>query len=50
MWHVYVKVPAVLNVRVTEEFALTPGISAGTPVVASKKTLWPTDANANVTV
>lgn len=50
MWHVYVYVPAVLNVRDTVVFELTPGISAGTPVAASKKMLCPTDANAKITV
>jgi len=50
MWQVYVNVPAVLKARETDVFALTPGISAGAPAAASKKMLWPTDPNANVTV
>jgi hypothetical protein len=49
MWQVYVKVPAVSKVRVTDVFAFTPGIFAGAPVAASKKTLCPTDPNENVT-
>ena len=46
----YVYVPAVLNVRPIDTFAFVPWISAGTPGAASKKTLCPTDPNANVTV
>jgi hypothetical protein len=49
MVHVYVNVPAASKVRVTDVFALTPVIFAGAPVAASKKTLCPTDPNANVT-
>ena len=50
MWQEYVNVPAVSKVRVTDAFALTPGIFAGAPVAASKKMLCPTEPNANVTV
>ena len=42
-------VPTVSKVRVTDVFSLTPGISAGFPVAASKKTLCPTDPKAKVT-
>jgi hypothetical protein len=49
MWQIYVNVPAVLKIRVTDVFALIPGISAGAPAAVSKKTLCPTDPNANVT-
>jgi len=44
-----VNVPAVSKVRVTDVLALTPVIFTGVPVAGSKKTLWPTDPNANVT-
>jgi hypothetical protein len=50
MWQVYVNVPTVSKVRVTDVLALTPVISAGAPVALSKKMLCPTDPNANVTV
>jgi hypothetical protein len=43
-------VPAVGKVRVTLVLAFVPGMSAGTPEPASKKTLCSTAPNANVTV
>jgi hypothetical protein len=49
MWQLYVKVPAVVKVRVIDVFELIPVISAGVPIAASKKTLCPTEPNANVT-
>jgi hypothetical protein len=49
MWQLYVNVPGVSKVRVTDVLELTPGIFAGAPVAASKKMLCPTDPNANVT-
>jgi hypothetical protein len=49
MVHEYLNVPAASKVRVIDVFALIPVMFAGAPVAASKKTLCPTDPNANVT-
>jgi hypothetical protein len=50
MWHVYVYVPAAVNFRPTDTFALSPGMSAGAPFAASKNTLCTTEPKSNVTV
>ena len=49
IWQVYWYVPAVAKVRAIETFALEPSMSVGAPAWASKKTLCPTEPNANVT-
>ena len=49
MVHEYLNVPVASKVRMIDVFALIPVMFAGAPVAASKKTLCPTDPNANVT-
>src|ERR1700732_5383175 len=49
MWQVYEYVPAVVNVRAIDTWALVPGMSPGTPAWPAKKTLCGTEPKANVT-